>query len=216
MTCCPRCELERECERVGTSPLFETGGLRIYDGLIDAVTREVLLDEAISRPARFDCQPAGVDREQVRGGEPARSVFCVEGGLVQDALFLAPSLWRFIAEQVQAEVRACGVRGTYSMYLGAGAHLGLHRDVRGCDLALITCLHDTHPDGDAGAMEIWPDDLTTPLGELRLAHGGSRQRVKLFPGQTLLFHGGVVPHRITLLHRNRERIVSIMCFEMLT
>jgi len=75
-------------------------------------------------------------------------------------------------------------------------------------------LYDSDPRADGGALEMWPEHLTTPLGHLRRAGRVCEHRLALLPGETLLFHGGVVPHRIAPLGAERERIVSIMCFEM--
>ncbi len=214
MTCCPRCELEREIERVGNSPVLRDGGARVYDGLLDAQTIKALLHEAVTQHRRIEHCPPGADDEQVRGGEPARHLISVEGGSIEDGLFLAPALSSFLANEVHARVRPCGTRATYSVY-GPQAHLDLHRDVRGCDLALITCLYDSDRSADSGVLETWPEHLTTPLGELRGATPKPTQCIGLLPGESLLFHGGVVPHRIAPLTMNRKRVVAIMCFQML-
>ena len=40
----------------------------------------------------------------------------------------------------------------------AGDHFALHRDVPGCDLAVITCLCDTGSGaGAGGALRLYPD-----------------------------------------------------------
>ena len=72
-----------------------------------------------------------------------------------------------VANEVRLPVRPCSMRGSYSIYTGPQAHLDIHRDVRGCDLALVTCLYDSDPFAGEGAVDLWLDDLTTPLGEIR-------------------------------------------------
>lgn len=213
MSCCPRCALQRELRRVGDSPLLAEGGLRVYDGLLDSPTLRALQAEAATGAARLD-RHAAADTEDVRGGTPPRRLISVAGGAAQQALFSSPALVRFLAAEVRYPVRPLGVRGTYSIYTGPDAHLGLHRDVEGCDLALIVCLRDTAPRPDRGAMEIWPDDYTTPLGELRSTRRSAPRTVELLPGQAMLLHGGIVPHRIQPVGAGRERIVAIMCFEI--
>lgn len=215
--CCPRCTLEREWLRLRRSPLLAAGGFAVYDGLLEADTLRALRDEASrrrTRQGRHDRLPAGRDTEQVRGGVPARDLVSVEGGPALAALYATPALQAFIADAVAMAVRPCGAQATYSIYDGAGTGLGLHRDIAGCDLTLITCLHDTDPDADGGCTEAWPLDMTTPLGELRADGGHGSVTLALQPGQCMLLHGGIVPHRIRALRPGRRRAVALMCFEI--
>ena len=215
MICCPRRELETELRRVGSSPLLAAGGVDLYEGLLLPSTLRQLLDEALRGSRRHDFLPAGCDFERVRGGTPARSIQSVAGGPVQDALFGSHALSAFVAQQVQAPVRPHGVRASYSIYAGEGAHLGIHRDVPGCDLALVTCLHDSDADAQGGAIDVWFDQTTAPLNEIRDRCDLGYTRLALQPGQSMLMHGGVLPHCIPPLQGERVRIVSLMCFEML-
>lgn len=215
--CCPRCTLEREWLRLRRSPLLAAGGWSVYDGLLDAATQQALLAEACAgsaRHARLDDVPAGGDREQVRGGAPARHLLSVDGGALLAALYTTPALLAFIAAQVALPVRPCGAQASYSIYAGAGAGLGIHRDVAGCDLALIACLHDNDPLEGGGCTEAWPLDLTTPLAELRAGRGAPSVTLGLEPGQCMLLHGGLVPHRIRATRAGRERVVALMCYEI--
>ena len=214
MICCPRCELETELRRVGSSPLLAGGGVGIYEGLFLPSTLGKLLDEALSGSQRHDFLPDGYDSERVRGGTPARAIQSVAGGPVQDALFGSHALSAFVAQQVQALIRPHGMRASYSIYAGEGAHLGVHRDVLGCDVALITCLYDSEADAQGGAIDVWFDQAATPLDEVRDSCEVGYTRLALQRGQTMLMHGGVLPHRIPALRGHRVRIVSLMCFEM--
>jgi hypothetical protein len=212
--CCPRCVLEREWLRIRRSPLLAAGGFAVYEGLLDDATARALLREAFAREGRRDQVAPDEDREQVRGGAPPRSLASVDGGLLLAALYTAPELLRFVAGAVAMAVRPCGAQASYSIYNGAGAGLGLHRDVRGCDLTLIACLHDTDPGGEGGCTEAWPHDLTTPLDDLRAGGGHGSVTLGLWPGQCMLLHGGIVPHRIRAIGSGRQRIVALMCYEI--
>lgn len=212
--CCPRCALEREWLRVRASPLLARGGFGLYEGLLDGATLQALLSEVGSLRGEAHTVPEGDDPEQVRGGRPARRLVSVDGGPVLAGLYGAPALARFIAGEAGLPVRACGVQATYSLYEGAGAGLGLHRDIAGCDLTLIACLQDNDADHDGGCLEAWPDDLVTPLDALRREGGSPGVRVALQPGQCLLLHGGLVPHRIRAIGADRRRAVALMCFEI--
>jgi hypothetical protein len=173
-----------------------------------------LLAEAMAGPRRYDEAPRGRDSELLRGGEPARQMISVEGGLHQAALFRSPQMRSFLSSEVSAPVRPSGERASYSIYAGQGAHLDIHRDVPGCDLALITCLYDSDALADGGALDLWLDDLCTPLNRVRGAPEVDRTRLVLSPGESMLLHGGIVPHRIPPLQGKRLRVVSLMCFEI--
>ena len=211
--CCSRCELEREWLRLRHSPLLSVGGLAIFEGLIDARLQAALLHEALANTPRPDEMPEGQDTEQVRGGSPPRRLQSVPGGTWLASVYRDERLAAFVADQVRTPVRPCGEQATFSIYQGAHAHLGLHRDVPGCDLALIACLSDNAPHDDSGATEFWPDDLTTPLNELRRGAGGASMVTTLQPGQTMLMHGGLLPHRIRPTEAGRLRVVALMCFQ---
>ena len=107
-------------------------------------------------------------------------------------------------------------RASYSLYNRAGHHLDTHRDILGCDVALITCLHDSEPASQGGAIDIYWSRLTEPLPDLRSRPDEGFERVPLYPGQSLLLHGGVLPHRIPPIGAGRTRLVSLMCFEVVT
>jgi hypothetical protein len=214
VSCCPRCVLQAELRRISHSPLLAAGGFGIFRGLFESDTLAHLTEEALSGPSRFDAFPSGQDFQNVRGGKPARHIISVEGRDRQSALFLSPELGAFVSERVNSPIRPCGERASYSIYSEEGAHLDIHRDVPGCDLALITCLHDNDPDADGGALDFWLDDLETPLSAIRASPETGRTRLPLHPGDSLLLHGGVVPHRIPATRAGRLRVVSLMCFEI--
>jgi len=212
VNCCPECELTAEVERVGRSPLLARGGIGIYRGLFDRPTLAQLRIEATTRPRRVDVVAPGLDAEPVRGGTPARQMIGVDGGLCQSAIFGSPDLAAFVAGEVDAPAVPCGKQASYTIYAGPDAYLDIHRDVTGCDVALITCLHDSDAQARGGAIDFWPEDLATPLVELRARPDRRRARFSLEPGDSLLIHGGVLPHRIPPADADRLRIVSLMCF----
>lgn len=213
MNCCARCELRGELSRLRQSALLSAGGYGVYRSLIEPMRIADMLAEAMAGEQRADQVATGDDAEEVRGGQPARQVICVEGGVVQDELFGSVALQTFVADQVGLPVRPCGARASYSIYAGPQAYLDIHRDVPGCDLALVTCLYDSDPLAGDGAVDLWLDDLTTPLGEIRARPERRRSRLALMPGDSLLIHGGLVPHRIPRPGTDRLRVVSLMCFE---
>lgn len=215
MSGCPACALEREWRRLAGSPLLQAGGIAVWEGLFAPDTLQALLQEALQGRCTAYTHPAGLDTEQVRGGTPARQLLSVDGGPLQQSLYADAALQALLSDSVQAPLRPCGSQASYSIYREAGAHLDVHRDVAGCDLTLITCLQDSHPDADGGCTEAWLEDGLTPLDTLRAGGGGPLSRLALQPGHSMLLHGGVLPHRILPIGPGRQRVVSLMCFEML-
>jgi hypothetical protein len=214
MSCCAACDLRAELTRLRHSTLLHAGGYGVYRGLIEPKWIEGMLAEAMAGGQRIDQVASGNDTEDIRGGQPARQIVCVEGGPRQDELFGSLALQSFVANEVKLPIRSCGMRASYSIYTGPQAHLDIHRDVPGCDLALITCLYDSDPLGGEGAVDLWLDDLTTPLREIRAHVQRRRSRLALLPGDSLLIHGGMIPHRIPPPGTDRLRVVSLMCFEI--
>jgi hypothetical protein len=215
MSCCPACALEQEWRRVAHSPLLPAGGMALLDGLFAPEVLQALVQEALQGHPTPCQHPADADTEQVRGGTPARQLLSVDGGPIQQGLYAHPDLLALVAGYVGSPVRPCGTQASYSIYRDAGAHLDVHRDVVGCDLALITCLYDNDPGAAGGCTEVWFDEGLTPLDRLRQGTGSRPTQLALLPGQTMLLHGGVLPHRILPTEAGRLRIVSLMCFEML-
>ena len=215
MSCCPGCELRQELDRLRRSNLLRAGGYCVYRGLIDGSRVSGMLTEALTGATRTNQHVVAGDNEDVRGGQPARQVLSVDGGHLQDELFGSKHLQTFIADEVGLMISPCGGRASYSIYAGSGAHLDIHRDVPGCDLALVTCLYDSAPTAGAGAVDLWLDDLTTPLSVIRATPNEKRSRLTLLPGDSLLIHGGLIPHRIPPPETDRVRVVSLMCFAAL-
>ena len=211
-----RFALEHELRRVAASPLLARGGVALYRGLFEPGALGRLLDEAITGPARLDVVADIADTEQVRGGRPDRRIRSIAGGALQCALFASPRLAAFVSGEVKSPVRPCGAQASYTIYRGDGSHLGIHRDVLGCDVALVTCLHDDAALEGGGALDVWFDDATTPLGVVRANPDVGRTRVALGTGDSMLIHGGVLPHRVPAMRTPRTRVVSLMCFEIVT
>jgi hypothetical protein len=107
-----------------------------------------------------------------------------------------------------------GPQGTYSYYRRAGHHLDVHRDIDGCDLAVIACLRDEGGRAGAGALEVYPERWREPTSEVRrTAHVGA-QPVTVPPGESSVLLGGVVPHRVPPVAAGRIRIVTPLCYRV--
>ena len=121
MSCCASCDLRSELARLRHSALLRVGGYGVYRGLIEPMWIAGMLAEAMVGEQRADQVATGNDTEEVRGGQPARQIVCVEGGAVQDELFGSIPLQTLVADEVGLPVRPCGVRASYSIYAGPQA-----------------------------------------------------------------------------------------------
>jgi hypothetical protein len=68
------------------SPLVRKGGFDVFEGLLEPKTLDLMLSEATSVFATAQVSDVAVsDREETRGGNPARRFLSAPGGSVQDA-----------------------------------------------------------------------------------------------------------------------------------
>jgi len=175
---------------------------------------ERLLTEAVARyEESIESLARTSDDEPWRGGSPARRFLSANGGPVQDSILQAPGFSGALAELCGITVRPSGGRGTFTYYARPGDHLAIHRDVEQCDLAVITCLHETHPTLTAGKLAIYRGRTAEPLQAIRATPEDGCRPLPLPPGQTALLFGGIVPHQILPLAQGQLRVVSILCFE---
>jgi len=201
---------------VRDSPLMKAGGCAIYDHLPGTAACARLLKE--SRLRLRDATVTAVatsDGEEVRGGSPARRFISAGGGKEQAAFYHNPGTAGFLGGICNASVRPTGDCGTYTYYARPGDHLALHRDIETCDIAVITCLLDSHREGSKGGlMRFYPTRWLEALSRIRSTPDDGAVRVRLAVGYTLVMFGGLVPHLIEPLGYGELRIVSILCFSV--
>ncbi len=155
------------------------------------------------------------DVEELRGGSPARRFLSASGGPLQHAYYSAPRTALYLSRLAGAHVRPTSERGTYSYYARAGDFLAIHRDVELCDLAVITCLHDgPNQTSSSGVLHLYPDRTDEPLSAVRSDPSNGAVSVRLRPGQTIIFFGGLIPHAILPVTAHQVRIVSVLCFQV--
>lgn len=197
------------------SPLMRLGGYQVIPWFYGEEGVRALLAEA--RALASSCRESSVsaeDTEDYRGGNPARKFLSCGAGPVQDHCYRHPSLIGRLAGLTGLNIRPTGSRGTYTFYARAGDHLAVHRDIRTCDLAVVTCLADAAPpDSGSGLMEFYPTRLMEPLGAIRRTPDRGRVRRRLRPGETAVMFGGVLPHAIAPVEAGGGRIVSVLCYE---
>lgn len=199
------------------SPLMRNGGYLVFDELIDRATWARLAAEAqglaATAVAHLVTEP---DREELRGGQPQRKFASAEGGPVQDAVYTSPALAGHLLAWAGAHFAPTGRRGSFTYYRRPGDHLALHRDVRTCDLAMITVLDRRGGDGRSGTLTVYPRRLGDTLSEIRRTPRRGGEPVDLAAGQSVLLFGGLVPHCVTATAPGQSRTVSLLCFRLVS
>jgi hypothetical protein len=193
--------------------LVECGGFEVLDE-IPGQERiyPSLLREALDLAGQAERQEHERDEaSDTRGGSPARRLFSCAGGPVQTALYGSDRFLEFLAEKVGMPLSPTGLQGSYSYYVRVGDHLGLHRDIDECDVAVISCLCDT-AGPDAGALQLYPKRLHEPLARIRSTPAKDRISMQLRPGQTIVLLGGFVPHATSPMAHGQKRIISALCY----
>jgi hypothetical protein len=198
------------------SDLMRAGACAILARFPAAALCAQLLGEARAQLRRAVASNVGAcDGEEWRGGSPARRFVSAPGGSAQADWYGAPETTRILSQLCNARVVPTGGAGTYTYYARAGDHIALHRDIRTCDLATITCLLDrAHGGGTGGLVRCYPERLYEPLSRVRASPERGAVDLRIPVGSTLVLLGGLVPHRVLPTAAGELRVVSILCFRI--
>lgn len=197
---------------IRASRMHANGGYFALRGLLGEDTLRGLSDEAAAlRPQARHASVASSDATEDRGGSPARSFASVPGGNAHRQLHFSQGLAEALGTLSGVTVVQMG-GGTYSYYT-PGDFLAVHRDVVGCDLAMITCLSSNAGRSAAGGLVVYPAFRERPLSLARAAGPGAGVAIALERGDTILLFGGITPHEVTPV--DCERTVAIMCYRVL-
>jgi hypothetical protein len=205
-------------EAILRSPLLAQGnGFGLYQGLPDPYTFDALVSEAVEQyPSATSQQSWEPDVEELRGGKPRRSLLTSTAGPVQDAWYASDHLSRFVSSLFGLPVVPSGNRGSYSYYARKGDFLDIHRDINTCDVTVITGIYDNSAPADSGgALILYPGRTQDPLSAIRQRPQDGAYPIKLLPGQTIIFPGGVIPHYVSPVAEGQLRIISALCFRVL-
>jgi len=199
---------------VWRSPLMKQGGFAISAEAPELEYRQ-LLREAVGHTSFAETTQVLVsDQVETRGGSPARHFMTTQGSKSQDAFYHSDRTLRWLRAVSGLSLLPTGGRGTFTYYR-PGDFLALHRDVLECDVAVITCLADTHTSPDmSGALRLYPDRCLEPLSKIRATPETGAVRLRLPVGQTIVMLGGIVPHEILPVAEGQLRIVSILCYQL--
>ncbi len=198
-------------------PLFISGGVACFDGLIDPTCLAAMCAESQANYVTADrqvCEVESSDGCDGRGGVPPRQLSSAGGGPVQDRLYGSPAMHSFLSGLCGGPIRPTGSRGSYSYYLAEGDHLGLHLDIVTCDVTAITVLTDSSPD-HGGSLAVRRDCIDMPLSHARASDTCVEEVVPARAGATIVILGGLVPHRVLPMSAGGQRVISALCFAAL-
>jgi hypothetical protein len=198
-----------------TSPLMQHGGYMVVNPFVTERVWKALLAEAYDTEKAHRTISPGAADVSWRGGNPARAYRAQAGGQVQYSIYGAPAMIAMLARLTGIQVVPAG-RGSYSYYERPGDFLALHRDIVTCDIAVITCLHDDPAIQGGGRLVLYPEYIHQPLSAIRSHPSPRATHVHLQPGQTIILLGGFVPHALTPVVARQQRVVSIMCYRVLS
>ena len=197
------------------SPLLARGGYAIFEDVFTRIALAALKLEARAQYWSGQEQITTVESSHSgRGIRPTRKLVYSGGGEVQNELYGAPALTRFLESVTELPVQPTGSEGGYLYYTRQGDHLGLHLDVEHCDLVVLTLIQDhSKHDSPSGSCVVFPGFVGVPLPTVRAtALAGGGVRLKLRPGQSLVMFGGLVPHLVLPVDEQQARITSALCF----
>ncbi|HVM02223.1 MAG TPA: hypothetical protein VM263_06080 [Acidimicrobiales bacterium] len=194
------------------SPLVRSGGWRVERLLAGPALAALAAEaEACHRGAVESVVDEPRD-DDPRGGHPDRRLETAAGGPALGALYASPVLHRLLARLTGTPWRPSGPRASYSYYRAPRHHLGLHRDVDVCALAVIACVADGGAtDAGAAALHVYPSRAADALADVRADRRGA-VAVPVAPGQAVVLLGGIVPHEVRPVGPGRCRVVAPMCF----
>ncbi|MEM9038930.1 MAG: hypothetical protein AAGD33_03435 [Actinomycetota bacterium] len=205
---------ERVDQRLLDGPVGQAGGLVVLDDVISPTGVRELRREALDVGRTAERHLGTTKRVDAgRFDVPGRALGSGPGGPAQDRSYHSSRVISHLSSWCGTRLAPTGGRGTYSYYTRPGDHLDAHVDIRGCDVTLITVLHDSTPaDDHAGRLVAWTGELGSSLDAVR--RGGAPATVVEVPvGASVLLLGGLLPHAVLPLGSDGGRVVSALCYE---
>jgi hypothetical protein len=202
--------------RLASSPLGQMGGAALARLLASEELGSLQAEAFEAAPtASTVWVPSPID--DARGkGDPDRWLDMAPGGASLYQHYHGPRIRRLLGELTGLRATPSGDQAGYSFYRRAGHHLGLHRDIDACEIAVITCVYDERPPdgGGSGALLLYPSRSGESLAEIRHTPERGALSVTLTPGDSLVLLGGQIPHRLLPVRAGHTRIVAPLCYRL--
>ncbi len=195
------------------APLIASGGALVLDDLFAPSWFAALRHEGLSsRQNATEQRKNERDGAEWRSGNPARFLATGKAGPVQSEIYAELGLTKKLSRFTGRPVRQTGEEGSYSYYDRPGHFLGLHRDIKRCDVTLITCLEKVDGIRPSGALRVYPAAVRAGLNDVHAGHQG--RDIQMAEGQSVLLLGGCIPHEVLPAEIGYRRAISVLCFEM--
>ncbi len=195
--------------------LIRAGGALVIDDFLTPDWFAALREEGLERRAAADEQRKDEpDPGGWRAGNPARFLATAESGPILEEIYADAGVIARLEGLTGQKLAPTGGRGSFSFYDRPGHHLGLHRDIRTCDVTLITCLARREGRAPSGALRIYPKAMREPLEEIGPAT--PHRDVNMRAGQSVLLLGGCIPHEVLPAADGFSRSVAVLCFTITT
>lgn len=185
----------------------------VLDAFLTPSWFRALRDEGLARRAEAREQRQGNPGGEARaGGNPDRYLASAESGPVLEQIYLDAAMIARLETLAGRRLKPTGSRGSFSYYDREGHFLGLHRDIRSCDLTMITCLDRKDSARPSGALRLYPRAMRDELDHINATT--PRRDIQMQPGQSVLLLGGCIPHEVLPADRGFSRSIAVLCFEM--
>ena len=198
---------------VARAELIRAGGAMVLDGLLTHDWFEALRDEGLGRrAAALEQRKEDADPGEWRTGNPSRFLATAESGPILEEIYADPGLIGRLEGLTGGKLKPSGGRGSYSYYDRPGHYLGLHRDIRTCDVTLITCLDRHEGETPSGALRLYPKALRADLDEIGAET--PHRDVNMLAGQSVVLLGGYIPHEVLPAVDGFSRTIAVLCFAL--
>lgn len=75
--------------------------------------------------------------------------------------------------------------------------------------------HDNgRPDSSGGLLCVYPERHPESLQAIRATPDRGGYAIRPCIGQTIVILGGIVPHKVLPVDEHQERIISVLCYQM--
>jgi hypothetical protein len=200
--------------KLAGSALWSHGGfLSLPDLLTKEIAERLAAEAAEVRPKAVRTVHREIANFEERGGKPARAF---RSGPAQDLhrnVYCSARVISMLSGLCNLPVVALGA-GTFSYYEEPGDFLGLHRDIIGCDLAIISCLSSSSIEIGEGCLVAYPNHIDAPLSTIRKIGRTAASPIPLAFGETVVILGGFVAHEVTPMAAGNERIIAVTCYRL--
>jgi hypothetical protein len=194
---------------------MQRGGYEVLPALFDRSWYDAMTSEALGAASRAEeTWVRHSDREEGRGGNPARRFLTAVGGPVQTAFYQSALMREILSSLSGLSVNPTGEAGTFTYYVRPGDFLTIHMDILTCDLAVITCLFDNGRRDAGGKFCLYSDRIHDPLSAIRKEPARGARVFRLEARQTLVLFGGVVPHCVLPVTSDQKRVASVLCYQV--